>query len=165
MQARRRQQIAHEIYKIEGVMHAVVYVDGALEAKWARDSSHRRFLKGAWSEQRAKRTSNGAIRVSKSRKNGFYKGCIGIKKVRFLMQDAWNLFEKCARHRGRGALFEKSQQILKEKRAASKASRHGRAEVHEMHTQERPRTGNACFSNGISKFLIAISAPNLAFFG
>ena len=31
--ARRRQQIAHEIQKIEGVMHAVVYVDGALEAK------------------------------------------------------------------------------------------------------------------------------------
>ena len=60
LQARRRQQIAHEIYKIEGVMHAVVYVDGALEAKCARDSSHRRFLKGAWSGQRAKRTSNGA---------------------------------------------------------------------------------------------------------
>ena len=33
LQARRRQQIAHEIEKIEGVMHAVVYVDGALEAK------------------------------------------------------------------------------------------------------------------------------------
>ena len=33
LQARRRQQIAHESYKIEGVMHAVVYVDGALEKK------------------------------------------------------------------------------------------------------------------------------------
>ena len=33
LQARRRQQIARETYKIEGVMHAVVYVDGALEAK------------------------------------------------------------------------------------------------------------------------------------
>ena len=31
-----------------------------------------------------------------------------------------------------------AEQILKEKRAASKASRHGRAEVHERHTQERP---------------------------
>ena len=47
LQARRRQQIAHEIYKIDGVMHAVVYVDGALEAKCARDLSQKRFLKGA----------------------------------------------------------------------------------------------------------------------
>ena len=82
LQARRRQQIAHEIYKIEGVMHAVVYVDGALEKKCARDSSHKRFLKGTWSAQRAKRTSNGATRPSKSHKNGSYKGRMGIKKVR-----------------------------------------------------------------------------------
>ena len=125
MQTRRRHQIAHEIHKIEGVMHAVVYEREALEAKWARDSSHKRFLKGAWSAQRAKRTSNGATRATKSDKNRSYKGHMGIKKVRILMQYAWNLFEKCARHRGRGALFEKSQQILKEKGAASKASRHG----------------------------------------
>ena len=46
MQARRKHQIAHESYKIEGVMHAVVYVDGALEKKCARDSSHKRFFEG-----------------------------------------------------------------------------------------------------------------------
>ena len=88
LQARRRQQIAHEIYKIEGVMHAVVYVDGALEAKCARDSSHRRFLKGAWSEQRARRTSNGAARASKSDNKCFSEGRLGIKKGRILMQSA-----------------------------------------------------------------------------
>ena len=82
LQARRRQQIAHEIYKIEAVMHAVVYVDGALEAKCTRDSSHKRFLKGGWSGQRAKRTSNGSTRASKSHKNGSYKGRLGVKKVR-----------------------------------------------------------------------------------
>ena len=71
LQARRRQQIAHETYKIEGVMHAVVYVDGALDTKCARDSSHKRFLKGAWSGQRAKRTSNGATRAKKNDKHGF----------------------------------------------------------------------------------------------
>ena len=88
LQARRKHQIAHESYKIEGVMHAVVYVDGALEAKCARDSSHKRFLKGAWSAQRAKRTSNGATRASKSDKNCYYRGRLGVKKVRFLMQEA-----------------------------------------------------------------------------
>ena len=88
LQARRKHQIAHESYKIEGVMHAVVYVDGALEKKCARDSSHKRFLKGAWSAQRAKRTSNGATRASKSHKNYYYRGRLGVKKVRFLMQEA-----------------------------------------------------------------------------
>ena len=134
------------------------------EAKNARGCSHRLFLKGTWSEHRAKRTSNGATGATKNHKNGYYRGRLGVKKVRFLMQEAWKLFKKCARHRGREALFEKSHQILEEKGAMSKASRHGRAEVHEMHTQERPRTGNACFSNGICKFLMAISVPNLAFF-
>ena len=80
LQARRRQQIAHEIYKIEGVMHAVVYVDGALEAKCALDSSHRRFLKGSWSGQRAKRTSNGATRASKSYEKCSYEGRLWHKK-------------------------------------------------------------------------------------
>ena len=37
----------YEIYKNVGVMHAVVVADGALEAKCARDSSHRPFLKSA----------------------------------------------------------------------------------------------------------------------
>ena len=88
LQARRRQQIAHEIYKIAGVMHTVVFADGALEAKTARESSHRRFLKGAWSEQIANRTCNGATRASKSEKHRSYKGHLGVKKVSFLMQGA-----------------------------------------------------------------------------
>ena len=145
LQARRKHQIAHESYKIEGVMHAVVYVDGALEKKCARDSSHKRFLKGAWSAQRAKRTSNGATRATKSHKNCYYRGRLGVKKVRFLMQEAWKLFKKCARHRGRGALFEKSQQILKEKVTRGRPADMERQVAHEMHTQERPWTENACF--------------------
>ena len=69
-------------------MYAVVAADRALEANRARDSSHRRFFKGSWSEQRAKRTSNGATGVTKRHKNGSYKGRLGAKKVRFLMQHA-----------------------------------------------------------------------------
>ena len=76
------------MHKIVGVMHAIVVADGALEAKCARDSCHRRFLKGAWSGQKAKRTSTGATRATKSDKNRSYKGHMGIKKVRVLMQHA-----------------------------------------------------------------------------
>ena len=36
-------------HKIVGVMHIIFFADGALEAKRARDLSHKLFLKGAWS--------------------------------------------------------------------------------------------------------------------
>ena len=61
-------------------MHAVVYVDGALEAKCVRDSSRKRFLKGGWNGQRAKRASNGATRASKSHKKPFILGPLGHQK-------------------------------------------------------------------------------------
>ena len=64
----RKQQMAYEIHKNVGVLHAIVFADGALEAKSARESSHRLFLKGAWSEERANRTSNRATRASKNYK-------------------------------------------------------------------------------------------------
>ena len=60
--------MAYEIYKNAGVLHAVIFADGALEAKNAPESSHRLFLKGAWSEQKANRTSNRAARASKNEK-------------------------------------------------------------------------------------------------
>ena len=84
----RKQQMAYEIHKNVGVLHAVVFADGALEAKSARVSSHRLFLKGAWSEQKANRTSNGATRASESEKKGSYQGRLGIKKVIFLIENA-----------------------------------------------------------------------------
>ena len=43
----RKHSMAYETYKFAGVMHAVVVADGALEAKCARDSSHRPFLKSS----------------------------------------------------------------------------------------------------------------------
>ena len=69
-------------------MHIVVFADGALEAKNARESSLKLFLKGAWSEQRANRRSNGATRASKSDKNGSDEHRLGVEKVSFLMQNA-----------------------------------------------------------------------------
>ena len=48
------------------------------------------------------------------------------------------MFKKCARHRGRGALFEKSQQILKEKVTRGRPADMERQVAHEKHTQERP---------------------------
>ena len=83
LKTHRKWQIAREIHKIVGVMHIIFFADGALEAKRARDSSHRLFLKGAWSKQIANRTSNGETRASKSDKRCSYQGHLGSKKWLF----------------------------------------------------------------------------------
>ena len=46
------------------------------------------FFEGAWSGQRANRTSNEATRASKSYEKCSYEGRLGVKKVRILMQSA-----------------------------------------------------------------------------
>ena len=80
--------MASEINKNVSVLHAVVFAEGALEAKNARESSHRLFLKGARSEKRANRTSNRATRASKSDKSSSYEGRLGVKKVKFSIESA-----------------------------------------------------------------------------
>ena len=87
-------------------MHTIVFADGALEAKSARNPRHRLFLKGAWSEQIANRTSNRAAITSKSDNNCSYQGNLGVKKVDFLMQNAWNCFTKTCFPLQREAFFE-----------------------------------------------------------
>ena len=90
-----------------GVMHTVVFADGALEAKSARDSSHRLFLKGAWSGQITNRTSNGATRAIKSDKNYSHQAQLNVKKVDLLMQTACRRFAKMYFPLQREAFFEK----------------------------------------------------------
>ena len=90
-------------------MHAVVYEDGALEAKCARDSSQKRFLKGAWSGQRAKRTSNGATRASKSYEKYAYEGRFGGEKsVNFDATCITSIFKNVIATDGGKHIFAKS---------------------------------------------------------
>ena len=71
--------MAYEIYKHVGVLHAIAFAVGAQEAKNERESSHRLFLKGTWSESKANRTSNRATRAMKSDNKCSFKGRLGIK--------------------------------------------------------------------------------------
>ena len=64
------------------------------EAKNARGCSHRLFLEGARSGHIAKRTSNGATRASENYKNSSHKRRLGVKKVRFLIEDARRRFSE-----------------------------------------------------------------------
>ena len=116
-------------------MHTVVLADGALEAKSARDSRHRLFLKGAWSEQMANRMSNRAARASKSDNNCSYQGNLGVKKVDFLMQNAWSCFTKTCFPLQREAFFEKMWlgRVCWTRKAQMEAQI-----AYKIHTQEGP---------------------------
>ena len=53
-----------------------------------------KILKGARSEKRANRTSQGTIRASKSDKSSSYEGRLGVKKVKISIEIAWSRFAK-----------------------------------------------------------------------
>ena len=88
LKAHSKYQIAREIHRLVGVMHGFVFADGAVEAKTARGSSHRLFLKRALSAQTANRTSNGGTSASKSDNRCSYQCNLAIKKGNILMQNA-----------------------------------------------------------------------------
>ena len=68
-----------------------------LEAKNARDSGHRRFLKGAWGEHIANRASNWTTRAGKNDKLCFFVLPFGCQKSDFVDR-------KCSRSFFRNAL-------------------------------------------------------------
>ena len=78
-----------------------------LEAKTARESSHRLFLKGARSEHIANRTSNRATRASKHDKIVCFLSRLGVKKVRCLIESTRRRFSKLCFPPWREALFWK----------------------------------------------------------
>ena len=87
MTGTKKYYIAYEFCKIRGAMHTIIFDDGALEAKNARESSHRLFLERARSEKRANRTSNRATRASKNNKSSSYESRLGVKKVNVMIKN------------------------------------------------------------------------------
>ena len=71
----------YEIYKNVGVMHAVIFADGALGAKNAPHCSQKQYFEGGMERKIANRTSKGATRANRSGKNGSYQGRLGVRKV------------------------------------------------------------------------------------
>ena len=84
----------HEIYKNVGVMHAVVFADGAREAKNAQVVGDNQNFEGL--KKRKNRNRNGE-RSNKGKQNDntcSFWGRLGGKKVTFLIEIAWSSFAK-----------------------------------------------------------------------
>ena len=104
----RKHSMAYEIHKFAGVMHAVVVADGALEAKWARHSSHRPFLKSSRSGKMAIWTAKRPTKASRKGKPDPFWSRLGGKKVICLIGSAKNRFAKLCFPCGQEAQFWKN---------------------------------------------------------
>ena len=71
--------MAHEIQKNAGVMHTVIFAERPWRRKVHETAARSYFLKGAWGDKIANRTSNGATRANKSGKHGSYEGRLGVR--------------------------------------------------------------------------------------
>ena len=76
------------IYKNAGVMHAVVFADGALDAKYAQVTNEKQNSKGL--KKRTNSTRNGQKSdKSKSNENKCsFRGRLGVKKVKISIEFA-----------------------------------------------------------------------------
>ena len=94
MEAQRKQQIVYQIIKIVAAMHTLIFADGALGAKNARDCSQKQYFDAGM--ERTNGDRNGQ-KTEKSKYN--YKKCsswgrLGVKKIKFLIKIAWSRFAK-----------------------------------------------------------------------
>ena len=89
-------------------MHAVVFADGAQEAKNAQVMGQKRkMLKGSRSEKIAIGTAKRAIRANKITKNAIIGAVWGSKKWNFQPKVHEIVLQNCAPRRGRNNIFEK----------------------------------------------------------
>ena len=79
----RKHSMAYEIHKFADVMHTIMFAERLWRRKVHETAARSYFLKGAWTEQIANRTSNGATRANKSCENGSYEGRLWVRKVIF----------------------------------------------------------------------------------
>ena len=84
--AQRKQQIVYEIHKIVASMHTLIFADGALGAKNARDCSQKQYFDAGMERKNGDRNGQKS-EMSKYKYNKCsYRGRLGIKKGDFLIK-------------------------------------------------------------------------------
>ena len=78
----------YEIYKNVGVMHAVVFADGALEAKNAQVVGRFQNVNGLKKRKNSDRNGQKSEKSKSNDKKCSYRGRLGVKKVEFSIKRA-----------------------------------------------------------------------------
>ena len=80
--------MAYEIHKISRVMHAVVFADGALEAKNAQVVGRLQNFDGLKKRKNSDRNGQKSEKSKSNDKKCSYRGRLGVKKVEFSIKSA-----------------------------------------------------------------------------
>ena len=86
--AQRKQQIVYEIDKIVASMHTLIFADGALGAKNARDCSQKQYFEEGTERKNGDRNGQKSEKSKYNYKKCSYRGRLGVKKVNFLIKIA-----------------------------------------------------------------------------
>ena len=78
----------YEIYKNVGVLHAVVFADGALEAKSAQVMGRLQNSNGLKKRKNSDRNGQKSEKSKSNAKKCSYRGRLGVKKVKFSIKSA-----------------------------------------------------------------------------
>ena len=86
--AQRKQQIVYEIHKIAGVMHTLIFADGALEAKSAQVMGRLQNFNGLKKRKISVRSGQKSEKSKSNDKTCSYRGRSGVKKMEFSIKSA-----------------------------------------------------------------------------
>ena len=92
--AQRKQQIVYEIDKIVASMHTLIFADGALGAKNARDCSQKQYFDAGMERKNGDRNGQKSEKSKHNYKKCSYWGRMGVKKKKILIRIAWSRFAK-----------------------------------------------------------------------
>ena len=86
--AQRKHQIVYEVYKIVATMHALIFADGALGAKNARDRSQKQYFDAGMERKNRDRNCQKSEKSKYNYKQCSYRGRVGVKKINLLIKIA-----------------------------------------------------------------------------
>ena len=86
--AQRKQQIVYEINKIVATMHTLIFADGALGAKNARDCSQKKYFDAGMERKNYDQNGQKSEKSKLNDKKCSYRCRLGVKKVNLLIKIA-----------------------------------------------------------------------------
>ena len=92
--AQRKQQIVYKIDKIVATMHTLIFADGALGAKNARDCSQKQYFDAGMERKNGDRNGQKSEKSKYNYRKCSYRGRLGIKKIKDLIKIARSRFAK-----------------------------------------------------------------------
>ena len=78
--------MVYEIDKIVATMHTLIFADGALGAKTARDCSQKQYLNAGMGRKNGDRNGQKSEKSKYNYKKCFYRDRLGVKKLKFLIK-------------------------------------------------------------------------------